>query len=307
MNYSFMAKRQMLASELVRITAWLFALPATFAFGGDRNGVASIETVIVAGPLPEAHKAYMSVFDTASSDVVNKLRCHSNDSVAVAAAWEKLEREFPREESVEYVYPRQNEVNRFVGFLEGRLKCELPSWWVATLQSVHGEKRHWSYYSPAGGVPYWGTKDAIATPPATSAVLDDRGLLISLDGKSVRLATDVLKTTTIRSPVGAACVSSESSRYAIVYADTRQLYQLICLDRASTNVIWMVDIFAGGLTALSVGRPGFHYATLALCDDRIIVFGSAYNGMYAEAFDAKSGKPLFRFGTGYTIPVMMNN
>src|SRR5262249_23852158 len=93
-------------------------------------------------PYPhQARARYARLFKEAGSEGIRKLKLHPNAGAALRAAWEEVRLTLPEEEQHRAVRPDPQRLQRFIGFVEGRLPVEAPDWWVKTLPEAQCYKR----------------------------------------------------------------------------------------------------------------------------------------------------------------------
>lgn len=77
------------------------------------------------------------LFGTVEDDDLVGLVIHSNDSVAIAAAWERMKRAFYfRSIMLDYRQELRAEVSRFAGHIEARLRVPIPEIWSDRLNRI---------------------------------------------------------------------------------------------------------------------------------------------------------------------------
>src|SRR5262249_50953281 len=89
-----------------------------------------------------ASLAYARLFAKAGAGGTRALRAHESDEIALRAAWEEILLRIPETTRLNAVRPDQRLLQRFVGFVEGRLRANVPKWWEDTLLDAQAYSRY---------------------------------------------------------------------------------------------------------------------------------------------------------------------
>jgi hypothetical protein len=263
--------------------------------------LAEIQFALDAKDAMEAKERFETLFKNTSDERLRRLKGHPHDGIALRAAWEEVRLSFPAQAKPKAASPDQKLLQRFVGFLKGRLRTELPVWWLEMLLEAKAYRRDhvslpWPpdlrtvHYHEQG--PFW-------VPRNTTLVKNEGKMILTIERKSVAIAEKNI--TEAQDSIGAefACAAFDSRRcYLALYENCGCSFPLLGIARASGNVTWKAKVWATDLTGRYTGQH-LQRAMVQVEADRILVFGAGNNGAYVEAFSAETGKNLFRFSTSY--------
>lgn len=77
---------------------------------------------------------------------LSTLLTHPNDGIAIQAAWQEVVVTIPEKEGDQAFRPDRENLNWFLGFLEGRARIEPPKWWARSLLDCHANRRGNVYF-----------------------------------------------------------------------------------------------------------------------------------------------------------------
>jgi hypothetical protein len=103
---------------------------------------------------------------------------------------------------------------------------------------------------------------------------------------------------TNRDAESASMTSANGIAFVGLMSSRPSPYKLYAIKKGSNRLIWSSDIWAGGVETAWSGAFFYHGVELQYQDGKVAVYGTAGRA-YLEVFDAKDGKNLCRFGTGY--------
>lgn len=207
-------------------------------------------------------------------------------SIAVFGAWElALSHVANRPEGT--VKIPDFEAGKFVGFVEGRLALKVPRWWEENFRirytaldrnevpfpesQVRQGQRFKGKYAVRASAGDW----LYFKIPANYVKMREPGMG-EVSHVSYVAHTDRVYLT----------------EHAII--DT---YPVLCFDRRNGALLWENMIWEACEPGnVSTGQPGPHSVDLVVQEGVVSVFGAAHS-LYAVQFDAKTGKPRFRFTT----------
>jgi hypothetical protein len=276
---------------------------AIFGYRASTEG-SLIQAVIDSRDEAEAAKNYDRLFSHFGRDRLSALKSCSNDGIALQAAWQEvidqitdLDRaRLPKEE----LYPRlpADATDRFLRFLEDRLRAPTPQWWRESLAA--GRIVSPSYIS------YPGPKQYPYQASEFGNVWATEGTRITQDGQTVRIATAQnalsLPASTFRKERGncpysqlSVCLGAERS-YLVFHDNCPGGYGLLCLDTDTGSIDWRSDVWGQGSRTHGVSGQHSQYVSVRTADDRVIVYGAG-TSMFVEEFGSRTGKILGRFNT----------
>jgi hypothetical protein len=248
-------------------------------------------------------QGFRALFKELGQEGVRRLKAHPHDGVALRAAWEEVS------ESVQASSRGRDldgpKLQRFLGFLEGRLHINAPSWWEKYFLSAQAYHRENIFFSiPDQAFPYSrfqavGVGTGLSAPKGASLVKGADGLIYKSEQGSLVVPAEALDLEKVRGPIDSLSAGADTKRWYLAVHGTRgHGYPLLGVDRETGKVIWRADVWATPLSAMYTGY-GYHFVTVVPHGDRVIVFGMANDVAYVEGFRAGTGECLFRTGTSY--------
>jgi len=244
----------------------------------------------------EAAHAYEQFFKQFGTAGIKALKEQSNESFALRAAWEEVRLTVDEKRSELDVLVNAQVLNRFLGFLEGRLRRNAPDWWQDLLLRARAFGRDnivflgkCAYYHKAG-LGFHGPRD-------TSVEKVDGGFLLKIGMDSVSIPKVVIDEGEKHSGPCISAVCDSHSCFVAIHGQACFPYTLFRVDRETGTVQWKTRVWAEGELIGGYG-PTYHCTALILEKERILVFGAG-TCLYVEAFDPKNGKDIFRFSTSY--------
>lgn len=255
-----------------------------------------VERLLKADSPEKLAQAYRGLFDHCTSEELRELVAHPDYSVALGAGWERVRRTLPEEKQAKALPPDKNELYRFLGLVEGRTQIPLPERWASIVLSAgsYGRGNIWfprpkGLFEPGGYAPDTGEER-----PALQKEGDQ--WKVTLDGKmwSAPKGVDYERDTLV---VASASETLFLASYNYWPANPFAVY---ALDRQTGKTLWWSNVWAEGALFHYEGR-GWHDVQLRVQGQHLVVFGIGDGTAYVEAFDAKTGKNLYRFCTSYYV------
>jgi len=262
-------------------------------------------------------RARSAVFEHATMEQIHDLKMSNQHSVALYAAW----RELICNSQLAMKHGRLEEaaVQRFMGFVEGRLMMRLPTWWQQTLQSARVldtlpplfEAPDWQSTYRSKGVavlrspPYicrvgdcestkvQPERSEFGAPADVAFRSENENLIVTVAGRSVTLPSALFE----RESFGQLDVLLEGKHcYLALHTERGYAFPLICVSEDG-GVKWRTIVWS----AACRGSTGYGYQQVTLSADEvtITVFGAEPHALFIERFDKKDGKNVFRFSTWY--------
>lgn len=217
---------------------------------------------------------------------------HDDANVAIHAAWSMYSRMVPRRHfffgAVENETIDPRDCQRFLGFLEGRMRVGVPEWWEVALADP-------GFYRPkVNGFDDGGWLDA---RELVNKDLDQNaGVEFEFYDERFTVPAETYKKLSV-SQMGIAV----DENYAALlnhsaYGFATKLY---CVSRKTSQELWRADVW--GLGPDPVARTGSWrgptYMGVTVVNDKVFVFLAWIRGVCVEAFSINDGTPLLRFAT----------
>jgi hypothetical protein len=237
--------------------------------------------------------AYKKLFTHVWLAELKKFMEDEDTSIALQAAWElhrkAVKRDPPIPGRTDWVFDKKP-MEEFLKLAAKRLKTELPAWWEATL--LKGEVfpgRHHAFITNEGPLP----------PPAKVKVEKD-GVVLTSGKQSVKVPKEEFDKAAGDFDIGTPPVILCGEELSFIARPVFRSYpfEVICVDSKTGKKQWAVTVWAARRGS-STGPAGVNPVEIRRHGDTVIVYGCESHGMYAEGFDAKSGKCQFRFCTCY--------
>jgi len=264
----------------------------------------------------EAAEAYGKLFKQIGRDGIRRLQAHPSDSIAIQAAWEEVAFTVPEKKKAgQTFHPDRNTLNWFLGFLQGRGRVQPSKWWKDLLLDARANHRYNVYFDlPENldrGFPgpsewkslYHDSGFSLVTSPLDTTLRREGSTMALRVGKeSAEFPEDLLSKYRTQIPdggvkCGVSALITPSRCYLAVHHMISG-YQLICLERPSSKVLWRTDGW-GSFWGIFTGSRHEQWLTVTEQDSRVVVFGCGV-GIHCEAFRSGDGTNLFRFSNGYS-------
>jgi hypothetical protein len=237
--------------------------------------------------------AYKKLFTRVGRVGLPKLMEDEDTSIALQAAWEvhrkAVKRNPPIRRRTDWVFDRKP-MEEFLKVAAKRLKSEPPAWWSATLLKgdVFPDEHH-AFIDIEGAL------------PATAKVKVEKDDVVLTSGKqSVKVPKVEFDKAAGELDLGTPPVILCGEALSFVARPVFRGYpfEVICVDSKTGKKQWAATVWAARRDGSS-GPAGENPVEIHRHGDTVIVYGCESHGMYAEGFDAKSGKCQFRFCTCY--------
>lgn len=241
-------------------------------------------------------KLFPSPFNASFFDPsFEELLVHDNPHIAVQVAWRRYSRMVPRRgmwggKSNNTIDPR--DLERFLGFLEGRAQVLAPGWWERTLadpddnepSEEKATRRGWTILS--------------------EAVVSKENDFVTLD-ISGNLSTPIPAASFnwIIEHADNRLIGTEKNDHCAVLLEHSHIAarsKLVCIDLSQSKEAWRNVVWGTGCElGPRSGLLSLHRVSIELNDKGVFVFGAMNRGegLYAEGFRLKDGTPIFRFAT----------
>jgi hypothetical protein len=256
--------------------------------------------------------AYRSLFQLVGTKGLEDLLDHKNPGVAIQAAWELCRERAGKD-------PRGN-VQRFLGFVEGRTQLELPLRWEVQLVGAglspippHPPARTKAlepYLGVAPSVkrvtrfrveleppPFKESALGISFPPDV-AVKRENGKIVFTRGQASGFLSEAAFQTLHRlEPLRGNCsvLIGPKHTYIILFDKVGGSYVLAQIDSESGTIRWRANGWA--LDTMHGTGSWYHSPILVLTERQTAAFGAVSGGSYLEVYDRQSGRCSYRFAT----------
>jgi hypothetical protein len=245
--------------------------------------------------------------------ILSTLQACEDTGVAIQAAWEHVRRSLPNQRP-EYEGLRpppidRKAANRFLGFVEGRLRVSAPPWWQELIVSGRGHilsngQHSYRFNGTALGRYYEqtvgdGDDDVLLLGLGVRLKRYNPELLdLDIDGKTVGFPL----RETLRRNVSATAVK-DPVYVAVSHSFSSATSEMIAVDAERKERVWIAKIWGEVPLLFRSGWGGFHWIDFRHTADEVIVFGALEDVVYAEAFTIADGKPDWRFSSTYCTPL----
>jgi hypothetical protein len=237
--------------------------------------------------------AYKNLFTYVGLARLKKLADDEDKSIALQAAWELHRKPVKRSPPMRYRTAwgfDKKRIEEFLGFVAKRLTTEPPEWWGATLMA--GDvfpNQHHAFIDIEGGL-----------PTAPKVQVDKDEVTITLGNQLLRLPKMVYGGESAFADIGPPAVVLVGAKQSFVARPTFRGYpfNVVGVDSKTGGKLWLALVWAAR-RGFSSGPARVNPVEIRRQGDTVIVYGCDSHGMYAEGFDAKTGKCQFRFCTCY--------
>lgn len=183
-------------------------------------------------------------------------------------------------------------LQRFLGYLEGRIGTGVPGWWeTGLLNADFYPSTHLA--CPADKLRYEKTQAGILVPRGTKVAAAGADLAVT-----VGTATAAIPRFCFAESMRHSVHLDPEMCFVAIYSDSGYPFVLRRVDLASRAIAWQAEVWAVR-TGFSSGSEGAHSVELKRNGKQMLVFGAESHGTYLEAFDVRTGDCDFRFCTSY--------
>ena len=207
---------------------------------------------------------------------------HDDDGVALAAAWENY---VVYGESSKHI---QDSVARFAGFVEGRLRINLPRYWQANLMTAKQIKE------PSVQIRGVNFKIALQKTEFRIETLRNEEKPKAFY-KSIELPISLPSGVNYLDSNNVTVLSETEHVFALYNYTLAESFPLVFLDKMRHRK-WKATVLGNGNGDAVMGHD-YHSVEIITTDRHIYVFGISFSNAYIERFDLESGESTMRFST----------
>jgi hypothetical protein len=302
-----MKESSYLGGRLPRTALIPFGLAIVVGFVGPTSVTAAragdameerVQRIVRAQTAYEAGKGYEELFRLGGPHALRVLKASPHRGIALRAAWEEIRTRIPRDKDAVALRIDSARMQRFLGFVEGRLALPIPGWWEDTLLEARAYGPSNIFFPPREIIVYQKTDIDLLSAPGTSVRKKNGEVLLSNGKQAVTIQASVLHEDRGRTARYLTPLIDKECCYLAIHADRASPYSLLCVGRKKGNIRWSSDVWAAGGLVHYIGQ-GYHRVTLLLDGDALMVWGVGDDSAYIEGFKTEDGTSLFRFSTSY--------
>lgn len=229
-------------------------------------------------------------FESFTNKSLAALSNHKWNHIAVLAKWELESRQVINKD-------RNRALSRFAGFVEGRLRVEIPLWWSSTLQAGEFDNESNSFYfkNSAKALPFLDWLDQSNCWKSNSISYWNKTSspqIILEHGAKISISDEALKSW--QSSIFLA--KDDRFYFVLLFDISGRSSNLFCISIDTGTLIWKANTWGDGVVGFSGIPDRFgHIVELVISPKRVTVFGCSNGTIYVESFEKKSGKSLMRF------------
>lgn len=239
---------------------------------------------------------FNGLFCETTSDCLAELKQHREASVAIRAAWEAAKRALVNSKDADTDAPRRAAVERFLGFLEGRLHLALPRSWEQSMRAAHlGGYRHIGFRGTSVP-PTFSRELSIWLSPGLRVKRGDPCKLI-VGSKVVSLNRSTFDKLMDRGEIVLKAFVVGEKCYLVAFGGMGQLSDVLRINGSTGEVIWSANAWGTGWVVWTGrGEPTYN---VELLEDSgtVYLLGSGSAGGVIEGYDVTSGAVVLRFAT----------
>lgn len=241
--------------------------------GNNLAGVSATERV----------QAIKKMLDDANMQTLREYASAADDTLSIASGWSRLWKSVDGLAEKWPMSPPSDALQRFLGLVEGRIKCNIPTFWEDLLKEMKQNRDGTQYLRK---LEEWHSNQEVS-------IREDNGrAVVRGDEFSITLKRNF--PTEMESPQ-ARCTLDSKVAFVAVFDQVPTPFELVAVDTATQRTIWSSQVSADGGEISYLGPGAWHEVYLVRTETAIIAFGVANNLAYFEAFDANTGKPLAQF------------
>jgi hypothetical protein len=285
------------------------SLISALVSGEEPKAFDPVAEIAAADSGPKLNAVYSRLFLKADWKTIDELKGHDHDGIALQAAWEEVRRSIPLEgakrlgEKAPLLDAKKTQ--RFIGFVEGRLKVTPPPFWEDLLLRARAERRiKWDEVLTTDLKRHLHLLQEIPVSQdgkRTVMVPFDLGVDESKQGTSIDVTLDK-KTFAVpltNAPWGINAWPVGKSRCVVaLISSISPNHEIICIDGADQSVAWKSRVWGETVGPIRSGWSPAHFVDARLSGDRLLIFGVTFDRIYIEGFSISDGKNLFRFSSG---------
>lgn len=305
---------------LVFFAAWALShmVFAQLSFAAPPNANNSTKTKaaeLLNAPNPLAYGMLVrKMFDHTTAEDIDRLESDVSDAVAIQAAWERIRRTMKGPnyitKPIEAKEIDPQSMQRFLGFVSGRLQVPIPKWW-----STEFERQRYLYPGYLVTVNSDEASDKIANqrmkafgnylvPNEFTEYKDCRDAYEAVSEKNIfRIPKQALMKADDSVAIVVNLAPIDKGTFAVAsHPEAREPYALYVIDGGSQRVIWKSEVFCENIITPGATGTGFdhHWSEIVRDkDERLLIFGACDQSMYIEGFEVHNGALAFRFSTSY--------
>jgi len=233
---------------------------------------------------------------------IRRLKSEKGLTVSARAAWEEVRRIVPSEAFNVPIAIDSARLQRFVGFLEGRMPVSLPMWWEQSVAEARAFSRSVFVFSnesfrKRGVEGPWG----IASRNEGVFVFKEEHVQLVVGDEKVSLSEPVanyVQSVTNRNSGLQLSAAITDTDYYLGLHSIRYGFRVIRVDRKSGLIARCYQVAGDGWKGIPrIELFSSHLGAIRANDDVVVIFGLTANSAYLEGFDRVSGKSLFWFST----------
>lgn len=276
-------------------------LEKTITTSKDMDKVAEATTVLIRLAMPNR---------------LEELVHHKNDSIALLAAWQRAVRTANPDSFTKWANDLDRSIDRralqrFLGFVEGRIKIKLPVWWDHSIAQAGVWTQQYVKSTYSKGFleerPFYVDKKYKCMISKGARVVfskkDDKTTFITGSDKIV-----VSKKTHNKQAFWELRYNAEYNMYSVTAADEYivlgvhtpgALSCISCHNRRTKKILWIKRVRSADAKPYILNLIMLDYVSTIVYEDEVYLFGNNGAGFYIESFDLKSGERQLRFSTGF--------
>lgn len=236
---------------------------------------------------------------------------HKNDNVALLAAWQRVARTIKPTEVSQKIDPLA--MQRYLGFVEGRLRLKIPKWWYFEMSRAHSfnprtiltykleGSKHFPFYSPRFPFVF------PAILKGLKVVVDKKkpSLTLKFGKDEIRIPNKLVKLKkkirdkTIDDYVYSGMIYKNKCYFVFGSYNESPFVTLWCLSMINSDVIWSRSNVGIPTKEYSIANfPETPWVTLHVYGNEVYAFGATGLTFFFESFDLNTGKRRIHFSTG---------
>jgi hypothetical protein len=222
----------------------------------------------------------------------------------VRSAWEEVRQSVLSQNKSSRI--AQADIQRFIGFVEGRLRVNVPPWWERILADGRTYEKVGPFVKIGDEGYYRESGLGLLCPMNTSVRQADSRVVITVGAQSVTITAETIDKLApgarVKAGSYAVVVLMNGVNCFLVFhrgPASRGRYHVCCVEQSTGLLRWKADAWHSGIMGVQVGPRELrdHRVSLAKNDDNIFVFGVAHHAAYINGFRASDGVSILRFST----------